>query len=292
MAKSYSAKLHGNENGSIEFGACVYGVLREVRKSIANLADSRQVDEYAPGAIHALRKLCEGESCGSLARLELKEWEQTFFAWFDRVQKKLSPAVAKQFRAHAEEDFRILGKAAVDLPEYFWREQANERSILVTFESEEVLDAVRDAAEEKHPVDLGNALHKYLEQCAADLLDSSPDGDDEAMDDEEELPPRLAVIFMPTESGKYSLCVDDFGCFHTDEDREEGHSVTGYDVEDAVKKYLKKNAAATAKKVRFDSESSMFCARSKEVAALTQVTEILCQFAADQELFGQYAPQE
>ena len=293
MAKTYSAKMHGNENASIQFNACILNVLDHVREGVGNLVDSRKADEYALGAIHALRKLCDGERLSApLARSEVKEWEETFWAWFERVQKKLDPKIAKQLRANAADDFRVLNAAAADLPEYFWREDSLKRSIQITLPSGKQLQAAFSAAERKHPVSLGSALHNYLERCVAELIGGATKHQTEESAEVEEAGDRLAMSYMPGERGQHSLCVDDFACFETAEEREEDVSVTGYDVEEGVKKYLKKNAAAVSKKVQLDSESSLFSAQSKELAALAQVVEILCQFAADKELFAQYSPPE
>ena len=293
MAKTYSAEMHRNENASIQFNACVIGVLNDVRQTVANLTDSRKADEYALGAIHALRKVCEGErECSSLPRAEVQEWEQVFWAWFERVQNKFTPAIAKKLRANADDDFRVLLLVAVDLPEYFWRKASLQRAVQVTFSTDKQLEAARRAAEKKYPVDLGSALHQYLERCAAELTNGKASA--AATEEEETLTTgdQLAIRYGITDNGRHSLSVDDFACFETAEEREQGISVTGYDVEEGVKKYLKKNAPAANKRVRLDSESSLFCAYAAEPAALSVVADILFHFAADQSLFAQYSPPE
>ena len=57
----FSSHPHQNYNGSVSFGTVVLTAVYEVRQSIAIMNERSNADEYAPGAIHALRKLCEGE---------------------------------------------------------------------------------------------------------------------------------------------------------------------------------------------------------------------------------------
>src|SRR5688572_2647244 len=122
MSKIYSVQLHGNENASIMFGAALAGGVQRVREHIDDLATSRKADEWAPGAIHALRKLCEGEDeSGQIHRIEVEEWQATFFAWFARVKKHFPSKLVKKFQANAEDDFRTILKCATEMPEYFWR---------------------------------------------------------------------------------------------------------------------------------------------------------------------------
>jgi len=257
-----------------------------VREQIASLATSRKADEWAPGAIHALRKLCEGErESGQIHRLEVEEWQATFFAWFERVKKHFPPKLVKKFQANAEDDFRTILKCADGLPEYYWRSEAPKRHIQVSFKNEAALDAARDAAEEKYPVDLGSALHNYLESCVKELVG----GKKKAAKPKAAPPPvetqSLTIRFFP--GAKHSsLSVDDFSCFDSAENLEQDIVVTAYDVEDAVKKYLKAAAPKILKSLRFDCESSMFVVRSANPSALASVVAALYALAADHELFA------
>jgi hypothetical protein len=286
MSKIYSAQLHGNENAGIEFGAAIVGAVQSVREQIAALETSRIADEWAPGAIHALRKLCEGEAeSGQIHRVEVEEWQATFFAWFERVKKHFPPKLVKKFQANAEDDFRTILKCATGMPEYFWRPDVPKRYVQISFKNEAALDAARDAAEEKYPVDLGSALHKYLESCVAELV-----GERRPAKTKKATPPpaeaaSLTIRFFP--GGKQSsLSIDDFACFDTPENLEQDIVVTAYDVEDAVKKYLKVNSSKILKSLRFDCESSMFAVRSAHPAALATVVAAIHALAADHELFA------
>jgi hypothetical protein len=286
MSKISSAQLHGNENAAIMFGAALAGAVQDVRAHIADLATSRKADEWAPGAIHALRKLCEGErESGQIHRGEVEEWQATFFAWFQRVKKRFPATLAQKFQANAEDDFRTILKCATGMPEYFWRPDVHKRHIQISFENAAALQAARDAAEEKHPVDLGSALHKYLESCVAELV-----GKKRPAKTKKAAPPpaeteSLTIRFSP--GGKQSsLSIDDFSCFDTPENLEQDIVVTAYDVEDAVKKYLKAASPKILKSLRFDCESSLFVVRSKDPSALATVVTALYALAADHELFA------
>jgi hypothetical protein len=71
------------------FNAVVSAAVDKVRTTIGQLSTSRKADEYAPGAIHALRKLCEDEADANLLgvyRPEVEEWRDCLFQWFDRVK--------------------------------------------------------------------------------------------------------------------------------------------------------------------------------------------------------------
>jgi hypothetical protein len=286
MSKIYSPHLHGNENAGIEFGAAIAGAVQSVREQVASLANSRKADEYAPGAIHALRKLCDGEQeSGQIHRLEVEEWQAVFFAWFGRVKRHFPPQLVKKFQANAEDDFRTILKCASPMPEYFWRSEVPKRQIKISFENTAALDAAREAADQKHPVDLGSALHKYLESCVAELVGGKkkPAKTKKAASPQAETT-SLTIRFFPGPK-QSSLAVDDFACFDSPENLEQDIVVTAYDVEDAVKKYLKAAAPKVRKSLRFDCESSLFVVRSADVSTLAAVAAALYALAADHELF-------
>jgi hypothetical protein len=286
MSRIYSADLHGNENASIEFGAAIARAVQGVRAQIDTLATSRKADEYAPGAIHALRKLCEGEdTSGQIHQVEVEQWHATFAAWFQRVKKHFSATLAKKFQANAEDDFRTILKCACRLPDNLWRNDLPKRYTQISFPNDAALDAARDAADEKHPVELGSALHKYLEACVADLVGGKRPAKAKPAATLPTATESLAVRFTP--GGKQSsLSIDNFGCFDTAENLEQDIVVTAYDVEDAVKKYLKASAPKILKSLRFDCESSLFVVRSADVSALGTVVTALYVLAADHELFA------
>jgi hypothetical protein len=280
MSKIYSAQLHGNENAGIEFNVVILKALQVVRDQMAELATSRKADEYAPGAIHALRKLCEGEKEPGIHRLEVEEWEATFFAWFERVKKHFPAGLRNKFLANAKADFLALLKCADEMPEYFWREDIEKRHVQIEFKDEAALEAARDAAEKKHPVDLGSALQKYLESCIAKLVGKKSSTKKATSESPPVADPALALRF--TFDGKRSeLTIDDFSCFNRPDDVAQDIVVSAYDVEDALKKYLKARSPQTLKALRFGSESSLFVVSSADPAALVAVVAALHELARE-----------
>ncbi len=61
MTKIISSKIHENDEASSAFAVSVMSQLEWVRMHVSFLKKSRKADEQAPGSIHALRKLCDGE---------------------------------------------------------------------------------------------------------------------------------------------------------------------------------------------------------------------------------------
>ena len=290
MAKIVSGELHHNDNASIQFQSAIVLAVREVRKSFALLAASRKADEYAPGALHALRKLCDGERpSGHLHRQEVLEWQAGFAAWFRRVKKSFPVEFANQFQANLAEDFQAILSCSTEMPESFWRKEVDQRDIRITFANQEALNAARKAAEEKHPVPLGGALHKYIEQCLATLT-VQPESPVPAaapapsVRSLELLTPRINL----SDSRVASLLLDRFDCFDSPVMLSQDMVTTAYDLEHAVKQYLKQHGEEVLADLRFDCESSLFCVRSDRTGAITAVIDALMSFASNQELFAKY----
>lgn len=163
------ANPYRNENADISFSAGIGRAVQLVREHVAILPTRDEVNEYAPGAIHALRKLCEGERpSGHIYAVEVEEWRDVTRRWLDRVETMIPPNLQAQYRAHLEDDFRVILAAAGGV--LFSRREASVRYLPVPFESDEALRAARAAAESKHPVRLGSALHEYLKECVRELL--------------------------------------------------------------------------------------------------------------------------
>ncbi|MEQ8791692.1 MAG: hypothetical protein RIC55_35845 [Pirellulaceae bacterium] len=291
MAKVSSGELHRNENAAIQFGAAIVVAVRNVRATMPQLISSRKADEYAPGALHALRKLCEGEGqCGHIHRQEVEEWRTCFLAWFNRVKRWFPKQYADPFLAHAQDDFRVLLACANDAPESFWREKSHERDIVVTLKTQQALDDARRAAQQQHPVELGSALHKYLERCIAGLLEAPaeqrpPASPAESPAAADQLAPRITLHADRT----FSLRLDDFTCFDTAENLEQDIVTTAYDVEDAVRNYLAaKYLDNKPADLHYACESSQFCVYCPHIETLAIITEALIRLAADRDLYRQH----
>ncbi len=294
MARIFSSELHRNENASIEFGGAIVRAVRAVRQGISVLAKSRKADEYAPGAIHALRKLCEGEGQSShIYRLEVEEWKDFFFAWLNRVKRWFPDGYADEYEKNAEDDFRVILECANEMPEYFWRNEVDKRHIRVAFKNDKDLDAARKAAEEKFPVQLGSALHEYIDRCIATLVDEPvPESPPVPQEDGSPRPDVLEPRFVVHDDGMVSLCLDRFDLFDSIDDLTQDIVTTAYDVEDAVRNYITANCSETATSLDYDCESSMFCVRSENPETLAIVTHVLIRLATDRELYLQYRSDE
>lgn len=297
MARIVSGELHHNENSSIQFGAAIVAAVRQVRVTVALLADSRKADEYAPGALFALKQLCEGERDsarigGHIHRQEVEEWRTAFSAWFRRVQRHYLGDCAVEFQKNLDEAFRAILVCAGDMPDSFWRPQIAEREIAIKFPNKQALDAARQAADEKHPVHPGNALSKYLQRCIATLVEPSaatPPPAEQAVSG----PPREQLVprFSLRDDGAVTLLLDCFGCFDSPDDLAQDIVTNAYDLEEAVRRYLTEHRPDVLTDLRFDCESSLFCVRSAQSVALAAVTEILIRFVSDRHLYVQYRSQ-
>ena len=290
MAKIFSSEIHLNDNASIQFGAAIVCAVRDVRQGIAQMAKSRKADEYAPGAIHALRKLCDGESGrGHIHRKEVEEWQACFLAWFKRVKRWIPDEYVDGFLANAKDDFRVILDCSDNMSEDFWRKEVDERDIKITFKNDDALKAARKAADEKQPVQLGSALHKYIERCIATLV-QEPVDETPANAHVDSTPSSYLIEprFVLCDDGEFSMCLDNFDCFESADELAQDIVTTAYDVEDAVRNYVNTNCKDSVPDLDFDCESSMFCVRSATLESLAIVTEAIIRLATDRELYLQY----
>jgi hypothetical protein len=167
----FCAEPYRNEDADISFGAAIVGAIQAIRQDITMLAERDEVDEYAPGSIHVLHKLCEGEDRSlHIHEQEVLEWRETMCHWLDRVEASIPRKLRAEFRLKLEEDFRVILASAGGSPVLFSREEANTRYLPVPSESDEALRKAKAAADRKYPDELGSALHKYLEECIRKLL--------------------------------------------------------------------------------------------------------------------------
>ncbi len=290
MAKIFSSELHRNENASIQFGGMIVVAVHNVRQSISYLAKSRKADEYAPGAIHVLRKLCEGEgsSYGQIHRKEVEAWKTCFFAWFKRVERWFPDECVDDFLSNAEDDFRVILECSDNMPECLWRKKADERDIRITFRNDAALKAARKAADEKHPVQLGSALHEYIGRCIATLVEEPAHGTQtNAQVDGTPLSGSIAPRFMQYDDGTFAMCLDNFDCFDSVDELAQDIVTTAYDIEGAVRHHINANCPELLSGIHFDCESSVFCARSAHLESIVIVTEVLIGLATDRELYLQ-----
>lgn len=174
MPQKLSSDLNGNYNSAMSFNIAVKKIIELVRKEIEILPKSKS-DAFAPGAVYALSKVCSGEKCKHLTDYNLYDsevlhWKEQYLKWFKKVKRYYREEVAKEFLKNSEDAFQTILNASGNGSKDYWEKEAAERSILISFKNQEELQEAIDAAESKHPVDLGSALHTYIESCVKKFL--------------------------------------------------------------------------------------------------------------------------
>lgn len=299
MAKKVGAELHTGYDSSMAFGIVVSDAVKRVRTSVGALKTSKTVDEFALGAIHALAKLCKGETMDlfGLYKIEAAEWQAQVKDWLARVQKKVPADSREAFVKNVEADMAVILKSASEMPEFMWRKDSLARTIEVSFPSQAALDTAMKAAEKKHPVELGSALAKYLDKCLGNLVGKEAaveplEEDDESEDDDAEessvSQTNVTMQLSIREDGSFSLSTDDFEPFSTPAFAEEDQEVTAYALETALERYLKKVKHPLRKELSFDSESSLLAASSDSAEAIGMLAQLLITFATSDELRGEW----
>lgn len=290
MSPKLSSDLNGNYNSSMSFNIAVKEIIELVRKEIEILPKCKS-DAYAPGAIYALSKICTGEKCGHLTDYNLYDsevlhWKEQYLKWFKRYYKE---EVAKEFLKNSEDAFQTILSASGNGPKDYWEKDAAERSISVSFKNQEELQKAKDAAESKHPVDLGSALHKYLETCIEKLFNEEGNQVAEA----KELPNKSELSFLEPKVFKhekkqvFTLTLETLDILQTEENYNQDISLTGYDLEEAIKGFFTQHHSDILDVLDFDSESSAFCVTSARIDAVIKVTEVIYKFYENKQLLQQ-----
>lgn len=249
---------------------------------VAFLKRSRRADEQAPGSIHALRKLCDGEEAmwqvrSHLHRSEVEEWREIYLAWLNRVNRWIPDNLREDFRQNAEDDFRVLLDLAGNASEDNWRKKSLERSIKIVFETEEALNEAKKHADEKYPVQLGSSLHEYIYSAIGDLQGVEPKKAELTVVSAS----RPLISIDRDEAGLYTVVVDDFAMVQDEELVEQGIEITAYDIEDCILS-LSKNPSISSQD--FDCESSTFIFRSASREAFGEVRTLFCRLLENEKL--------
>jgi len=161
------------------FDVIAVRAIEQIRLDMDTLRNSRSAGQAAPGAIHALRKICEGEDFDmGIHREEVEEWREDVRAWLRRVNRWIPAAVRKSYAANIEADFKIILKAAIAQKTPFF--QPAMRTITVPVLNAETLAAAVHAANEKNPLQLRKylplreeaSLIDHLQNCITQLIES------------------------------------------------------------------------------------------------------------------------
>lgn len=277
MARILSSELHKNDRASSAFGFCVQSLLRSARFHAGELEKGKSADIGAPGSIHALAKVCDGESRLHVPKEEIELWKKNFFGWLKRVERHFPPELLQAYQENAEADFNRILKGATSSPPSFWRAASLEREFSITFPDEESLQRAHEAAKTHHPVQLGIALRKYLENCVESLVNQPHKGpSEETRPQLSERPRELSVNITLTEGGSFLVAVTDFNAFASIDDLKDDIVPDAYDVERALSECL---TADQHKGVNFSCESSLLTVSMSSADLLGIVTEQLFQLA-------------
>lgn len=280
MAKqrSSSVELHKGDNASLAFEASVVALVDRVRESIGALRKSRKLNEWAPGALHALAKVCAGErQLVTLNRGEVEEWREVFFAWLERVEKKQDPLARAPYRESAESAFAAIVDASTDWPEHVWRDSSRERHIAVTFPNDEARMRARTVANERHPVALGSALHEYLRSCI-EALTAEPSEQRPATHTRAQPPLDESPAIVSFADGRFSMSVEALTELTAPESLAEDYVANAFDLEAAMRAGLSR---AHLKDVEFDCESSLFTLHTQSPDALSACLQLLSKVASE-----------
>jgi hypothetical protein len=288
MGKINSADIHKSENASIAYGSCSLSIIREIRKDINVLHESKKADEWALGLLHALKEITENElTDSSIHKIEVEEWKIIFFKWFERVKKHIPEDLRQSFKDNLEEDFNVILSKSNNLPEFHWRKQSLERQLVITVENENRLNLYQSEAEKKHPIKLGNALNVYVEKCLERLID-------DGYEKKEMLETKTLVTnhFMPTFSviNDKNVCyvLTNFHFFDTKSNIEQDILINAYDLEDAVKEYLNDTKNGILNDLQFDCESSMFSVHAENMTILFELNTVLFTMGSHIDLKEKY----
>jgi hypothetical protein len=280
MAKIDTSDLHRTPGGQGGFFSQLQAAVQCARQHIAELNGSRKKDMGAPGAIHAVALLAQDASRRGLpvTETEVDYWKETFFVWFNSVKRHFPEPLRDEFGEKAEADFALIREKANTYSATSWEQLKDCVERPVRFRDREMFDRAYEAAKQKYPVDLGIALDKYLLACVQRLLN---DDDLDAplvvkvkQERSEDSPGTVAPRLVTFDDGTYSLTVTSFGGLGRP-------AKSGTGLQNAVRKILRKSHKQLLDDLEFDSESSMFCVRTKCLSALGVVSEAIYTIAAD-----------
>ena len=234
----------------------------------------------ASGAIHALALLAKDTSRRGLpvTEIEVDYWRETFFVWFNAVKRHFPGKSGEEFRKKAESEFALIREKAETYSSTPWDLLKDRYERPVRFKDKETFERAAKSAEEKYPVDLGIAIDKYLSACVQRLL--SDDDIDAPLvvkvqaERPVDSPGTVAPRFIAFADGNYSLIVTSF-------DGLQRPAKSGLGLQNAVRKFIQKRDKQLLDSLEFDSESSMFCVRSKCLQALGTVSEAIFTIAAN-----------
>lgn len=279
MEQIKSSDLHRTPGGKNGFYSQLLAVVQCTRQHLAELKGNRKRDTSASGAIHALALLANEVSARGLpiSQHEVDYWQEIFSTWFQSAKRHFPGTLGDEFREKAELDFRLIREKAESFSHVPWEQIKDRYELPIRLTNRETFDRASEAAKVKYPTELGRALDKYLVACVDRLL-SNDDLDAPLVvkakePRTEDSPGSVAPRFVTFGDGMHSIIVTTFGGLTKP-------CKSGLGLQNAVKRFLKKNYETVLEKLQFDSESSMFCARSNCLQSLGVVSEAIYTIAA------------
>lgn len=266
MAVSGPSPLQ-SEKGFSEYLGHFGLVRRRVRVWITRLPETNTTDNGFMASVMVLRVLAEGAPnvvAITIAKGEVDYWQQCYLEWFERMKRRFPKKIdAEAVKTRALEEFAKLREIGVNLPDGEWKTVA--RIDLKTAEKEEALRAqAREAVLAENAASVQQASAKKTQDAAQNKwhpcrLVTFP----ESMGD-----PRYSLNFS-----QFSELDGPFAELELEND--------GYSWQRLVELRLAKQTPDVLAQISFDSESSMFCARSSAMPALEAVQAAIVSLLTD-----------
>lgn len=262
-----------SEKGFSEYLGHFGLVRRRVRVWITRLPETNTTDNGFMASVMALRVLAEGAPnvvAITIAKGEVDYWQQCYLEWFERMKRRFPKKVdAEAVKTRALEEFAKLREIGVNLPDGEWK--SSTRLDLKTAEKEDALRAqAREAVLAENAASVRQASAKKTQDAAQNKwhpcrLVTFP----ESMGD-----PRYSLSFS-----QFSELARRFKALKIGND--------GYSWQRLVELHLAEHAPEALAQISFDSESSMFCARSSAMPALEAVHAAIVRIHSDEQTQSQ-----
>lgn len=275
--KISSSKLNNNYFGSMAYEGVLRFAISQMRDHLDGLGLNKDTDKRAIGTLYAISSLVEhnDKSRGSLDDLyygEIKEWESKILNWLEQVEQYIPKKIRAQYIHNIKKCIQILLDSSNSLPKSYWKEDADERLLLINIKNKNVLIDYYNQAKEKHPVKLGNPLHKYIHHSLEKLRENGNSLSKQlpASTKSNIYPKNELDLKITIEEKKFYIYTDDFNYFKSPIQLENDIEITAYDIEEELKKKIN-----FTKSTFFDCESSMFCLISSDLDDIQKVLNLL-----------------
>ncbi len=289
--KITTSEIVKNDFAAMGFYDVMNYSVKQIRENIDHYKDLRKINTSIFAYIYALCVLSEHANNFDVPinLKEVIEWKEILLKYFDRIQKKIPEDIRDDFKQNLQKAIDIIISKAKDYPEYLWIDQYHEREIKIRIKNKELKKKYLKAAEEneKYKNMLGNALHNYLTDC----LEALENIENEKIETSPAIE-KKQFVFSPTyiksSSREFSYLLDNFYFFLGEEEIENQTEINAYDIECAIKLFLKDVDQNLLSKLRFDTESSLLSVQTNDIQYLIELNSYLLQIATDENLKNKY----